>query len=458
MKNKYIHKEVELKRGMKGLVLSVGAVVSMLVMSSAVFAVSDTGGIGGRPARPDPKNPRSQSIFIHTAERGETVEDVVLITNTSNRKREIEVYAVDSDIANTGAYTCRQKSESVVESGGWIELSKSRLELEPKDEVEVPFTITVPEKADVGEHNACLVFADIADVKDDKQSGIRLRTRQAVRVVTTIPGNLHRKVNFKSFTVENSFAGQRFMVELENRGNVSADTNIKVSLKSLFGKEVYTNGGVYPIISDQKLELTFDNEKPIFWGGWFTASAKAEYNIDASKLGFDKSQNKTGISTKEESMFIIPSIGAIAIIVSTLLLLLIGLIWLITRRVKFKKRQQAWADYKVNEGDTITDLAANRRVDWKIIAKTNKLTAPYALTPGQVIKVPEEGTEFEKKSSKGKASVKKQQTAKTVAKTEKPKSTSKDIDNSKKAKSIAPKDDGLDDILSEIARDEAKKK
>lgn len=453
MKSKYIHKEVELKRGMKGLVLSVGAVVSMLMVSSAVFAVSDTGGIGGRPARPDPKNPRSQSIFIHTAERGETVEDVVLITNTSNRKREIEVYAVDSDIANTGAYTCRQKSESVVESGSWIELSKSKLELEPKEEVEVPFTITVPEKADVGEHNACLVFADIADVKDDKQSGIRLRTRQAVRVVTTIPGNLHRKVSFKSFTVENSFAGQRFMVELENRGNVSADTNIKVSLKSLFGKEVYTNGGVYPIISDQKLELTFDNEKPIFWGGWFTASAKAEYNIDASKLGFDKSQNKTGISTKEESIFIIPSIGAIAIIGSTLLLLLTGLIWLITRRVKFKKRQQAWADYKVNEGDTITDLAANRGVSWKLVVKTNQLSAPYVLKPGQTIKLPSGSDTGSKKASSKNTQVdsgEKASPATKVATSKKSSTTS-----AKKDKSSG---DDLDDILSEIARDEAKKK
>ena len=76
----------------------VGAVLvawTCLTVAMAVPAGAATGGIGGRPANPDPNNPRTESIFIYTLDKGASKQDQVLVSNGSSETKTVELYTVD---------------------------------------------------------------------------------------------------------------------------------------------------------------------------------------------------------------------------------------------------------------------------------------------------------------------------------------------------------------------------
>ena len=85
-------------------------------------------GIGGRPANPNPENPRTQSIFIHTFEETCRTEDEIIVANNTDQTNTIELYATDGAVTNTGAFTCQQRAEPHTDIGTWIRLEQASVE------------------------------------------------------------------------------------------------------------------------------------------------------------------------------------------------------------------------------------------------------------------------------------------------------------------------------------------
>ena len=67
---------------MKLKLWSIVFAATLLTLSAGLF-VTASGGVGGRPANPDPDIPRSQSIFIYTLKTGETKNDQIYLSNSS---------------------------------------------------------------------------------------------------------------------------------------------------------------------------------------------------------------------------------------------------------------------------------------------------------------------------------------------------------------------------------------
>src|SRR5690606_28627589 len=108
----------------------------------------------------------------------------VLLSNHSDTPQTVLLYPVDAIPSNTGSFTCKQRAEAIEEAGGWIKLEKNEVRLAPNQTDIVDFTISAPETADVGEHNACLAFETKGD--DGEINGnLRIRTRSAIRVALT---------------------------------------------------------------------------------------------------------------------------------------------------------------------------------------------------------------------------------------------------------------------------------
>lgn len=376
--------------GKTGVVaLTLGCLLSLVPLSVSAIA---TGGIGGRPANPDPNNPRTQSIFIFTAAKGETKKDVVLVSNNSDKKQVIELYAVDGIVTNTGAYTCSQQSEPRQSVGSWITLDKSSVTLGPGKTEEVGFTLAMPQSADVGEHNGCIVF-QLAEDEGEATGSVRIRTRQALRVVTTVPGNLHRSVDISSFSFGNQDGGQLYTLNLKNSGNVSADVDAKVYLTSLFGKIIYQNGGGYPIMANQKLDLNFVNEKPPLFGGWFNINAKIFYDSRAGTFGTGSSKNLVTKSGSTQLVFLAPTTVGALILAAFGIVITGSITLLFVRRRLLENTHIDWAEYKVRKGESLQHIADKYNIHWKRLASVNTLTPPYTLLTGQVVRVPPVATE-----------------------------------------------------------------
>lgn len=366
-----------------GKIVGLSALIVLLVGGVA----SAQGGIGGRPAKSDPDNPRTQSIFIYTLEKGQSRTDKVLISNSTDQEQTIELLAVDGTVTNTGAYTCKQNSEEKIGLGSGIELREDSVVLGAGEDKEVDFTVTMPQDADVGEHNACLVFQSPQEA-GEAEGSVRVRTRQAIRVVATVPGDLKREIQIENFAITQGDDSNDFAISIKNTGNVSTDVESKVYLKNLFGAIVYKDGGQYPVLANQKLDMMFSQSDRPLLGGWYKAGASASYDKRAGVFGLADDGQIATESTDESMIFLPPtSLGGVIIAMVGLVVLAAVAVPLIARYRK-KDDISKWSQYTVQSGDSIQSVADAHQIDWKKLANRNDIKAPYNLKPGGTILVP----------------------------------------------------------------------
>lgn len=360
--------------------------ITAVLLSSVSLAV--TGGIGGRPAAPDSKVPRTNDIFIYTLKSNDTKKDAVLISNNTDTKQTIEFYATDAEITNTGAFTCKQRVEPKKDVGSWIHFGKSTVTLESGTNVKVPFTVQMPQHPEPGEHNGCLAFEPKND-DGEVEGNVRIRTRSAVRVAITVPGQLNRNVDITSFDVTATANGQQqFSLSIKNTGNVSADTKTFVELKTLFGMSVYQNEGTYPVIAGNKYDVNYTNDKKPFWGGWYKASASISYDEKAGSFGLAESSKLTKKDSNVEMIFVEPEPAAVAVYSAVIILIVISVLYLMYRRHEKREALLNWEHHIVQDGETVQTLSQGYNISWKKIAKINNLKAPYILEPGSTLQLP----------------------------------------------------------------------
>jgi hypothetical protein len=364
--------------------------VGVLSVGTTAHAIT-SGGVGGRPAHPDPNSPRTQSIFIFTANKGEAKRDVILVSNNSDQKQTIDLYAVDGVVTNTGSYTCSQQSEAREGMGAWIALDKTAVTLEAGKTEEVGFSLTMPADADVGEHNGCIVFQLQGD-EGQATGNVRILTRQAIRVVATVPGDLHRDIAIEAFTVADKGGEQVYELGLKNSGNVSADVDAKVYLTSLFGGTIYENGGGYPVLADRKLDLTFVNDKKPFFGGWYYVQAKVSYDKRAGSFGVGEAANVMTKESEKRIIFVAPTIGGLLVIITAALLLGGAGAWLYASLRTRRQVLMHGSKHIVKKGETVQSIATDYGIGWRKLTSINKIAAPYVLKTGDVVRVPKKET------------------------------------------------------------------
>jgi hypothetical protein len=383
-----------------------------LLAGPAVFAAS--GGVGGRPANPDPDNPRTQSIFIYTLSPGGSKSDQLYLSNGGDTDEVVQLYAVDGTVSNTGAFTCKQEVEPRTDIGKAVTLSKTEVLVPANGNTLVDFSVQLPQIVDVGEHDGCIVIQKKEDTSQQPTGSIQVHTRTAVRVAVIVPGEVHRQVEIADFTAvssykkgQNTYIGPQVVFGLKNTGNVSADVAVNVHIRDMFGNEMRSPGGSsqktffsgqYPVIAGTTFTVNYDTEYQPFFGGWYKVKADILYNKQAGTFGVNSSGEVLRAETGEITIFFWPSTWFFVILGLLVLSTLSFIGWRIMQTRDAKKRARdslkhpavktMWGPYEVQEGDTIEQLAAKSGVAMGKIAAMNKLQAPYALQAGQKIYLP----------------------------------------------------------------------
>ena len=285
-------------------------VIGAAMIAGLILPVSvSANGIGGRPANPDPNNPRTSSIFIYNLSGGASKSDQLYVQNGSDKEETIEVYSVDGTVTMTGDMTCKEKSEDKVGAGKWVSVSKKEVTLGANENTLVDFTVNVPSKADVGEHNACMV--------------------------------VQRKVTIEKFNVKNSNSSQLYEVALKNSGNVSADVDVKLVVKDPMGNVVYKNGGVNAMIANETRQFNYDSNLAPFWGGKYKVELSISYKKKAGEWGISQDKNELITKTAEpKELFFWPSTTALMMIGGGILLFIILIVIIIIKSKRNKKTVQ----------------------------------------------------------------------------------------------------------------------
>lgn len=313
----------------------------VFVMSGVASAIS-LGGIGGRPAHSDKNNPRSDSIFIYELAGGQSKDDQLFVQNASDEQVDIELYVVDGVTTQTGDLTCRQEVEPRTDISSWMNISEPGITLAAHSDRLVDFRIQVPENADVGEHNGCIVIQKKTDeTANQDASGVRLQTRQAIRVALIVPGDIHRDISIATFDVKRESGHEKYTVGVKNVGNVSADVNVKLVVRNPLGKVVYQNGGQYAMIANETHSFTYDSDLKPFLGGRYTVDLELSYDKKAGSWGIKDDAQLVTVKADQRSMFFWPSAMAWLCLVS--IVLAIGLLAMTRRKsrqksISFKKK------------------------------------------------------------------------------------------------------------------------
>lgn len=368
------------------------SVIGVLVVIGATFSqpsqvhAIEYGGIGGRPGKPRPDEPRSESIFLHRVTPGQVIEESVLVINNSNERKDLVVYGADATPSTDGGFACEQLSETPDSAGSWIDFGAKevRLTLEPKEKQFLPFYIRVPEQLSPGEHNGCVLIQDLKRSKADGVSGgIHLAMRTGMRVLLTAPGDQFKELSLTSFTA--SPLPNRMMQlvpEIRNNGNVSVEADVRVVTRNSLGRVVFTHGGLYTILPFDTSRWNFEFVAP-FYGGWFTSNVNISYN-DGVQERFIEGDAITFFIWPPRNI-LVAELAFVSVVLPIFLYFVIG--WLI-----FWLRRYNWPRYTVREGDDIMKISKQRHIPWKLLVKINKLKPPYVLTPGEKIRVPPPGT------------------------------------------------------------------
>lgn len=379
----YDMKNVHLVR----LFILIGLAFCWFISSILPASAIEYGGFGGRPAYPRPDNPRTESIFIHTLDLGTVKNEGVIVLNNTAERKTLMLYTADSTPSTGGGFACKQFSEPKDDVGAWIRLKKTEVILNPGVNEIVPFTISVPKTASVGEHNGCVL---IQEKKPSAigQGGVSLSIRTGLRVVVTIPGEISRNLEIAGFTVTPKNSDFILYPQVKNTGNVSIDADVQVATKYFFGLTLAQSGGKYPILRGETANWNFELKKP-FWGGWYRSAFTVFYDGDlGAGVGVSSGKALTRLISPEVWFFSFPDPFAL-IIESIVILLIAAAIWFAAQaRRKKILIKKTWVNFEIKSGDNINSLSNRFGVTWQLLASVNKLKPPYVLQSGKQIKVP----------------------------------------------------------------------
>ncbi|MFF5076204.1 WxL protein peptidoglycan domain-containing protein [Actinoplanes sp. NPDC000266] len=156
------------------------AVASGLVPGAAASADTLTWSVRPTPATGKPDRPN----FVYDLKPGQTISDSIRVRNYGDKPLSLSVYASDALTTSSGALDLLPAGTKPTDVGKWVVLKQQKIEVPAQKFVDVPFTMTVPDKAESGDHTGGLVTSYVSLDNHDRAVTVdrRLGTRMYVRV------------------------------------------------------------------------------------------------------------------------------------------------------------------------------------------------------------------------------------------------------------------------------------
>ncbi len=371
--------------------LSIGILATIFLANTAFAQISLT------VKSPDPYT-GNQSWFVYEKNAGEVIEDIATIKNFSNKKQNINIYAVDATSNDGGSFILKFKTEEQKSIGIWTELKENTLILQPGERVEVPFKIHIPREASPSEYIGGIIVENGDDkdetINDDTCSekdknkicntNVTVKTRIGARIYLTIPGETKEDIAWTGFWQIQKLSGQTsFKFRIENKGNVAYEPRAFVEIFDSTGKLYDTfEKPLGDSLPNTTIEPTTNWEKEPPFFGKFTARASVIFpqRFKSNDLELHGANEK-----KEVNFWIIPWVS---ILLFMTILASIGLA-IHRQKSQLKKLRASSQEYEIKDEENIISIAEQNSIHWKKLAKINNLQAPYILKKGDKILIPQ---------------------------------------------------------------------
>jgi hypothetical protein len=241
-----------------------------LVPASAASAADVTWGV--RPAANDQGAARDNYGYV--VDPGASFADGIVVANHGDEPLALDAYAADAFTTTSGQLDLLKSDEESLAVGAWITLQTGRVEIPAGEEVEIPFTVTVPENATPGDY-AGGIITSLSDPQ--VENGIDVDRRLGIRVHLRVNGAIQPSLVVDGARVDyagtlNPFAGGEATVTytVRNAGNIRIAASQGVALSGPFGLLRTDAPGVEPVPEllpgeSWDVSVPVSGVVPLFW-------------------------------------------------------------------------------------------------------------------------------------------------------------------------------------------------
>ena len=226
-------------RRLSALLLAVSA---LLYAAPGTAHAADNGEWSVEPASSGTGRP----YFYLSTGPGTTLTDRVTVTNKTARPMTFRLYAADAyNTERDGGFAVRTHDEPRRGVGAWVKPARDRVTVPAHSSVTVPYTLTVPETAEPGDHPGALVALD-ERVARAGRGAVAVGVRKAVgaRVYLRVNGPAMPALTVDDLSVEQTrplvpgTGKSRAVISytLHNRGNVTLNPRVALKAEGLFGR------------------------------------------------------------------------------------------------------------------------------------------------------------------------------------------------------------------------------
>jgi hypothetical protein len=371
----------------KNLFLLVFLVLFLPQFAKAV----NTGTVGILPGNPDPDVRFSDAWLMYKLDLGQGKSDSIRVLNNKDETVVVKLYASDATTTIDGSFTLLTEEAIKKDVGSWVKLAVDEVEIAPKSEKIIPFTINIPKNADVGDHMGGIVMREMEtdESANIPGMGVRIITCVGVRIYETVPGEVKKIFDVTRFDWRFEPSGKAswiknfldinkktiFFTGIKNKGNVRISPKITIDIKDIFGRTVahlpdQEAGVIFPGEEVKEAAVTWE-DMPIF--GRYKVLMTANFFEDG-----------VGHGSREVIIWAIPY----RII---FLLVILAVFFILTRLTKIyfqEASKEKMPIYAVRLGDNLADVAKKFSVSWKKIAKMNYIGKPFEIRAGEKLFIP----------------------------------------------------------------------
>lgn len=219
--------------------------VILAVLILQIFVVFPTAapalGISGfNLYRPGAKNP--DAAFHFNLQPGQTIEDQVVIKNTSDSVQNLRVYVADGVAVRNGGISLKDGQDKRRGLAKWITIdSPPDLQLAPGEERHLWFKLTVPASSDVYEKIAGIVVErqQVVPGNKDARFVINILPRVAILITQRLPGAAVKRLDIVSFNETWSTKRNKlFNLAVKNSGTVHLQPKGRLDVYGTFGGKI----------------------------------------------------------------------------------------------------------------------------------------------------------------------------------------------------------------------------
>ncbi len=324
--------------------------------------------------------------FSLEVEPGKEMPDSAIVSNLTDQPIKVKLYAADGTQSNLGTFALTTLSNEQRHIGKWVTFKDAEITLEPHENRTLGFIVKVPEQTTPGVY-AGGIAAEVTAAANGKQtqgSAVSISSRIVVKLFVTVPGEKINKYSWDNFTYDSApNENGRFNLTFKNEGNTVIVVEQKINISGFPGGSYEINLPEGTLLQGSQVEIPAKWDSEPFFGLY---KATATVNFSELDVITDKKISTQTVS-KELSIYIPLKTETaegkllIAVALALLAILIVVIAYFLNRFLYLRK----CTPYVVREGDSLTGIAEQCGVNWKKIAKINKLKAPYNVKPGQKI-------------------------------------------------------------------------